>query len=66
MSISREEVKRRRAELVAKAADLRRQLAHVHVDFQHLYLDCGHPNARGYTDRSGTSCSTCDDCGWDN
>ena len=63
--MTREQVRARRAELNARYEELNRQLRHVRVDRDHLYIECGHPGMKSYRDRTDTLCSYCDDCGYD-
>ena len=63
--ISREEVARRRAELEQRRNDAKAVLDHIRVDFQHLYLDCGHPNKTSGSFMGRVDWTACEDCGWE-
>lgn len=54
----------RRKELDTRRKKAERQLAHIRVDYEHLYTDCKHPNASsGYCMNEPSS--RCPDCGWE-
>jgi hypothetical protein len=60
-----EEIRQRRAELDEKLKRLNKELDHIKIDYQHLYLECDHPR------KFETNCMGrwegwhCPDCGKD-
>jgi transposase-like protein len=53
-----EEIHKRRDKLKAQLAELNKQIAHIRVEFQHLYLECPHTNSYN------TNCCGRDPGGW--
>lgn len=57
------DIKTKRKELDDRMKDLNKQIAHLQVEYQHLYLDCEHPNKKYYYDCRDGGGSDCPDCG---
>lgn len=63
MTPDRDEIVKRREELMRLLSENDRQRAHITVDLRALQRLCPHPNARGYS-AMGETGRVCDDCGW--
>lgn len=61
--MTKEDIRFRRKALTDLIADLNRQIDHIKVDLQHLYLDCPHPDRKYYNDPRDPGGSDCPDCG---
>ena len=66
VTMTQAEIRAKKVEYIDKIAGLNRQIDHVRVDFQHLYLECEHPdkyshNAMG-RDPHGARCPDCGKC----
>lgn len=64
--MTREEIVAKRKELDQKRKDLEKAQKLLRVEFEMLFIECEHPNARSYQDRDGSSSTSCPDCGWSN
>lgn len=63
MPMTIEEIRARYKECAAKLRDLKTQIEHANIDFQHLYLECPHPDKHYYNDPRDPGGAHCEDCG---
>lgn len=61
--MTQQQIRDKRVEYILKIDELQKEIEHIHVDFQHLYLTCEHPdkfshNAMG-RDPDGAYCPDC-------
>ena len=65
MSLTRSEVIAAREELAREGDQLRAAQMMLKTKREILYLQCGHPDLKGYTERDGSRSNYCEDCGYD-
>jgi hypothetical protein len=61
--MTQQQIRDKKVEYIKKIDELNRQIEHVRIDFQHLYLECKHPDKYGTNamgrDPNGAKCPDC-------